>query len=138
MFYDNLKAICDERGIKITPLVAECGGAKGSISNWKKGAMPNSEIVMKLSVRLNVPTDRLLFGSETKNASISNISNSTIGAVGKHSTGTINMQNPNTAPDDELVKEVARILNDLPLKERTKLLTLIYDFEENYKAKKEG
>lgn len=48
------------------------------------------------------------------------------------------MQNPNTAPDDELVKEVARILNDLPLKERTKLLTLIYDFEENYKAKKEG
>ena len=96
MFYDNLKAICDERGIKITPLVAECGGAKGSISNWKKGAMPNSEIVMKLSVRLNVPTDRLLFGSETKNASISNISNSTIGAVGNHSTGTINMQNPNT------------------------------------------
>ena len=82
MFYDNLKAICDEKGIKITPLVAECGGAKGSISNWKKGAMPNSEIVMKLSVRLNVPTDRLLFGSETKNASISNISNSTIGAVG--------------------------------------------------------
>ena len=135
MFYDNLKAICDERGIKITPLVAECGGAKGSISNWKKGAMPNSEIVMKLSVRLNVPTDRLLFGSETKNASISNISNSTIGVVGNHSTG---MQNPNTAPDDELVKEVARILNDLPLKERTKLLTLIYDFEENYKAKKEG
>ena len=138
MFYDNLKAICDERGIKITPLVAECGGAKGSISNWKKGAMPNSEIVMKLSVCLNVPTDRLLFGSETKNASISNISNSTIGVVGNHSTGTINMQNPNTAPDDELVKEVARILNDLPLKERTKLLTLIYDFEENYKAKKEG
>ena len=138
MFYDNLKAICDERGIKITPLVAECGSAKGSISNWKIGAMPNSEIVMKLSVRLNVPTDRLLFGSETKNASISNISNSTIGAVGNHSTRTINMQNPNTAPDDELVKEVARILNDLPLKERTKLLTLIYDFEENYKAKKEG
>ena len=36
------------------------------------------------------------------------------------------------------VNEVARILKDLPLKERTKLLTMIYDFEENYKAEKEG
>ena len=44
MFYDNLKAICDKKGVKITPLVTECGGAKGSISNWKKGAAPNSDI----------------------------------------------------------------------------------------------
>ena len=64
LFYDNLKAICDRNGLKITPIVAECGGAKGSISNWKKGAIPNSDIVMKLSVRLNVSTDYLLFGKE--------------------------------------------------------------------------
>lgn len=63
MFYDNLKAICDTKGVKITPLVAECGGAKGSISNWKKGAAPNSDIVLKLAVRLNVSTDSLLFGT---------------------------------------------------------------------------
>ncbi len=62
MFYDNLKAICDSQGIKITPLVAECGGAKGSISNWKKGASPNSDIVVNLAVRLNVSTDMLLLG----------------------------------------------------------------------------
>lgn len=64
MFYDNLKAICDKKGVKITPLVAECGGAKGSISNWKKGAAPNSDIVLKLAVRLNVSTDYLLKGLE--------------------------------------------------------------------------
>ncbi len=64
MFYDNLKKICDEKGVKITPIVAECGGAKGSISNWKKGASPNSDIVAKLSVRLNVSTDTLIFGNE--------------------------------------------------------------------------
>lgn len=64
MFYDNLKAICDEKGVKITPIVSECGGAKGSISNWKKGAMPNTDIVAKLSVRLNVSTDLLIFGEE--------------------------------------------------------------------------
>lgn len=68
MFYDNLKSICDANNIKITPLVLECGGTKGVIGGWKKGAMPNSDIVMKLSVRLNVPTDALLFGKE-KNSS---------------------------------------------------------------------
>ena len=135
MFYDNLKAICDEKGLKVTPIVAECGGAKGSISNWKKGAMPNSEIVMKLSVRLNVSSDRLLFGSSESNTV--NLKNSTVGAIGNHSTGTISITNDTSdkekpSPDDEMVKEIARILNELPIKERTKLLSMIYDFEENY------
>lgn len=64
MLYDNLKKECDRQGLKITPIVLECGGNKGSLSGWKKGASPNSDIVMKLSVRLNVPTDYLLFGDE--------------------------------------------------------------------------
>lgn len=62
MFYDNLKSVCNERGLKITPIVEECGGAKGSVSNWKKGVVPGSDIVIKLSARLNVTTDRLLLG----------------------------------------------------------------------------
>lgn len=64
MFYDNLKTACDRNNVKMTPIVAECGGAKGSISNWKKGASPNSDIVAKLAVRLNVSADYLIFGKE--------------------------------------------------------------------------
>lgn len=64
MFYDNLVKACRKENCKITPIVAECGGAKGSISNWKKGATPNSDIVAKLAVRLNVSTDFLIFGVE--------------------------------------------------------------------------
>lgn len=66
MFYDNLKFICEQKGLKITPIVLECGGTKGVIGGWKKGATPNSDIVMKLAVRLNVPTDLLLFGKEKR------------------------------------------------------------------------
>lgn len=62
VFYNNLKEECDRQEIKITPLVKECGGSTGTISNWKKGASPNSDIVMKIAVRLNVTTDFLLFG----------------------------------------------------------------------------
>ncbi len=65
MFYDNLKSICEKKDLKITPTVLECGGTKGIISGWKKGAMPNSDIVMKLSTKLNVSTDFLLFGKKT-------------------------------------------------------------------------
>jgi len=64
MFYDNLKAICDKKGLKITPIVAECGGAKGSITNWRNGATPNSDIVIRLAERLDVTTDSLLLGSD--------------------------------------------------------------------------
>jgi len=64
LFYDNLKTICDLNGFKISPIVKECGGAIGSIDGWRKGATPNSEIVKKLSLRLNVSTDFLLFGKE--------------------------------------------------------------------------
>ncbi|MEI3029592.1 MAG: helix-turn-helix transcriptional regulator [Ruminococcus sp.] len=140
MFYDNLKAICDEKGLKVTPIVAECGGAKGSISNWKKGAMPNSEIVMKLSVRLNVSSDRLLFGSSEFDTV--NLKNSAVGAIGNHSTGTVSITHDTSdkekpSSDDEMVKEIARILNGLSLKERSKLLTMIYDFEEKCNPKSE-
>ena len=64
MFYDNLKAECDKQGLKLTTVVLECGGTKGVIGGWKNGAAPRSDIVMKLAVRLNVPTDSLLFGNE--------------------------------------------------------------------------
>lgn len=64
MFYDNLKAECDRQGLKITPTVQQCGGKVGSIGGWRKGASPNSEIVMKLAKRLNVSTDYLLFGEK--------------------------------------------------------------------------
>ena len=73
MFYDNLKTVCEEKNLKITNVVLECGGNKGSLSGWKKGASPNSEIVMKLSVRLNVPTDTLLFGKCFDNGTTSKI-----------------------------------------------------------------
>lgn len=71
MFYDNLKAICDQKGLKVSPTVVECGGALGSIGRWKKGAYPNSDIVIKLSERLNVSIDYLLTGKESSKSDLS-------------------------------------------------------------------
>ena len=95
MFYDNLKTICEEKGVKITPIVAECGGAKGSISNWKNGASPNSDIVARLSVRLNVSSDRLIFGKE-KAVELSSAENRLLSAFKK-------------LPTDEQMIEIGRV-----------------------------
>lgn len=70
MFYENLKKECDKQGIALSRVVVECGGKTGSINGWKKGATPNSKIVMQLSLRLNVSTDYLLFGKEKIKSSL--------------------------------------------------------------------
>lgn len=102
-FYDNLKQVCDEKGIKITPTVLSCGGTKGVLGGWKKGILPNSEIVMNLSVLLNVPTDKLLFGKE---------------------------KSP-TLPEDEL--ELLKYYKELPEKEQMKLIGRASALAEVYK-----
>lgn len=137
MFYDNLKAICDEQGVKITPIVNECGGAKGSISNWKKGASPNSDIVARLAVRLNVSTDLLIFGKDkatsnevvhidNQSPTITNSSNIEVNGI-KH--GNTN----NTYVLQENAKELLRVFESLPTKEQIRLLNIVYDYEEQYR-----
>jgi len=95
MFYDNLKAICTEKGLKITPVVLECGGTRGMLGGWKNGAAPNSDIIMKLSERLNVPTDVLLFGKDCRDIIIAT---------------------------DEDEQQILRLFRSLPDKEQIKLI----------------
>ncbi|MBE6754760.1 MAG: hypothetical protein E7559_10515 [Ruminococcaceae bacterium] len=62
MFYENLVEVCKELGVYPTRVVLECGGKSGSISGWKKGAWPSSEIVANIASHLNISCDRLLLG----------------------------------------------------------------------------
>ena len=110
MFYSNLKKICDEKGVKITLLVLECGGTKGIIGGWKKGTSPNSDIVMKIALKLNITTDELLFGKDSTLSSI-DLSHSSVGAISKTFNGTVNMPSSNketsvTSIEDEMAKEI--------------------------------
>lgn len=59
-FYERLKAVCDEKDKKITTVVVDCGGNKGSIASWKKGTVPNYTIIEKLAEELDVSVDFLV------------------------------------------------------------------------------
>lgn len=123
MFYDNLKKICEKQNLKITNIVIECGGAPGSINGWKKGSMPNSNIVVALAMRLNVSTDYLLLGKEYQPNTNNNI------VYGNNSKVQIN----NDYAENEIYTELSKIIKSLPLRERSKLITMIYDCDEQYR-----
>ena len=54
MFWDNFLRICNEKGLKPTPVIKAAGLATSSIARWQGGAAPNSDSLIGLSKYLNI------------------------------------------------------------------------------------
>ncbi len=126
-----LNNLMESKSISAYKMSKDTGISDQLIGYWKKGEkLPSAENLMIISNYFGVSIDYLLTGENRKE---SNISQSAI-TTGDHSTSTVNIgsQETHSQQEDETVQEITRILNGLPLKERTKLLSMIYYFEENY------
>lgn len=66
MFWNNLEAACDAYGTKVTPLLQELSISTGNIGRWKRGGTVASDILIKLSKKLEVSTDFLLTGQKDR------------------------------------------------------------------------
>lgn len=64
MFFEQLEKLCKTNNTTPTALITSMGMGSSNVTRWKKGTMPNSEIVLKLSDYFNVTTDYLLTGKE--------------------------------------------------------------------------
>ena len=71
MFYDQLIALCKRDGVSPSTLTQQLGYSKGTFSNWKKGATPNGEVIVRFAEHFNVTTDYLLLGIENNSVSFS-------------------------------------------------------------------
>lgn len=60
MFYPRLLALCAERGVKVTNVVAEMNMGSGNLSKWKAGGIPKGDTLSKLADYFQVSTDYLL------------------------------------------------------------------------------
>lgn len=60
MFYEILVSLCKQHGLTVTALARTLGIAKGSPSNWQRGASPNSDVVVRIAQYFGVSTDYLL------------------------------------------------------------------------------
>lgn len=134
MFYDILKNECEKQGLKITPLVLECGGSKGNLSHWKSGASPKSDIVIKLARRLNVPTDYLLGVTPEQNNGVG-ANNGTIGVIG-NANAPVTIQNGHARELTKQEQDLLRIYNNVNGKTQMKIMNFLYEIEDETEGEK--
>ncbi len=63
MIYDNVKRVCDEKGISVGKLEKELGMSNGSICKWNENE-PGIRKVQKVAKYLGVSIEKLLIESE--------------------------------------------------------------------------
>lgn len=68
-FYDRYEQLCSEHNMRPqTPEMLDIAGVtSGSVSGWKKGALPKTDVLCRLSSYFQVTTDYLLCLSELRN-----------------------------------------------------------------------
>lgn len=59
MLFDNVKALCKEKGISITKLEDDLGFARSSVCKWNRNE-PGIRKVQKVADYLGVPIEKLL------------------------------------------------------------------------------
>ncbi len=63
MFWERFCELCEKEGIKPNPLADLLGIASGSLTKWKRGKLPSTENLIKISSHFGVTVDYLLFGT---------------------------------------------------------------------------
>ncbi len=135
MFFEQLKKACQMRNTSVTAVTLQLNISKSNVTNWKNGTIPNGDVVIRLSELLDVTTDFLLKGTDEQsvfNNTISNSNNVEVNSIKNENT----YNNAEKNELSEITQELINIFENLPYKERIKLMGIVYDFEENYKNKK--
>ena len=139
---NNLLSILEKKELTQTDLCNAINVNTSTVTNWKtRNTDPPSRYIIPICEFLGVTPEYLLTGTERSNNA--NISNSTVGAVGTYSKGTVTLGGTvepkheiDVVPEcilSENEEELLRIYKSLPKRERVKLLNMVYEFEEDYR-----
>ena len=121
---DNLFFIIKEKGLSASKVSDDTGISTGNISDWKKGrSMPTAAKLDILANYLDCSVDYLL--GRTDRPEISQSYSNNI-AFGENSSVKIT--------NEEIEKEICKVLSGLNLRERSELLTIIYNFVDEHKS----
>lgn len=127
-FWNQFYNLCRAIDLRPTAVGNQLSISSGTINKWKNGAIPNGETLLKLADFFNVSIDYLL---GRNNDSQKNIA--------CHSTfqgnGTVAIANETEVSEnkDENVEEFQKIIENLTPREKNRLMSMVYEFEENCK-----
>ena len=125
MDYTQFEELCKCKGTTPTALSKKLGISKGNTSNWKNGGNPSVEVLCKLADELNCTTDTLL-GRKNTTTNVNNFVTNNNTTYGRNSG--VYVVNENNINETNI-----EILEDLPLKERSELIVMIFQFYEEHK-----
>lgn len=130
MFWNVFYTLCIQNGEKPNNVAQKLNISSGVVTKWKNGSIPNVEALVKLSDYFQVSIDSLLGRTDGILAHQPNNSRNIVnGDNGNNSPLTVNR----AEQPDEMQKEISSILSGLSFRERTELMTLIYQFADEHK-----
>lgn len=133
MFYEQVKALCDARNIKITGLARSLHLSPSAPNNWKEGSLPKAETIMKIAEYFDVTTDYLLYGNDQPHNKVENVDHS---AVSQQNSGNLNI-NLEGSDLQGLEADLIRVFRSLDLKGKAAVLTTASDEEARMNQQKE-
>ena len=60
---ERILFLMDQRGVTAKKLTTDLGISNSSVSDWKKGSKPSSDVIVKLANYFHVTTDYILLGT---------------------------------------------------------------------------
>ncbi len=134
MFYERLKLLCEEKGIKLTNLIQELGMSSGNMNKWKNGVVPKGNTLSKLADYFNVSVDYLI-GKTDEQASTYHTNNINSNFVQGNNSGSIlvgstlnsNFNNISLSKEEIGILEVYRSLD---IRDRAKFMNFVFDMED--------
>ena len=125
IFYAQFEKLCEQNHIKPSALARKLGFSSSAPGRWKKGGVPQSETLRRLSEYFGVTTDYLLYGDESSRNIVGHVSNS---AVVQGPSGDVSISNIVGLQDNEA--ELLRVFRGLDIRGQTAVLMAAYEEEE--------
>lgn len=136
MFYERLKLLCEEKGIKLTNLIQELGMSSGNMNKWKNGVVPKGNTLSKLADYFNVSVDYLI-GKTDEQTNIYHTNNINSNFVQGNNSGSISIKNieqkPKEIQQNNLSKEeigILEVYRSLDIRDRAKFMNFVFDMED--------
>ncbi len=112
MFYEIFTNLCNQKGLSPTATLQKLNVSTSKLTAWKNGSLPSASALILISEFFGVTVDYLLKGNEITSPELK-----------------VKVEQPM----GETAKELLEVFESLPMRERVKLLNVVYDFEEQYR-----
>lgn len=139
LMVDRINALAKEKGISISKVEKTVGLSNGVIGKWIK-QNPTCDKLKLVADFFGVSLDYLVYGKDdtTKNKQLTNDEQELLENYRKLDDNkkeeiSKKIKEQNDSIKDEVYEELSKIIISLPLRERSKLISMIYDCEEQYR-----